>query len=65
MSTLRPSPPNRRPRASKSSFPASRPVSLRERIEARMAAPMAPRKPQKPLNIGLFDEDARNQLRLF
>jgi hypothetical protein len=30
-----------------------------------MAAPLIPIKPQKPLNIGLFDEDADNQLDLF
>ncbi|CAM3524873.1 MAG: hypothetical protein GYB53_02255 [Rhodobacteraceae bacterium] len=45
--------------------PGVRPVSQRERIEARMAAPLTPRVPQKPLNVGLFDEDARNQLDLF
>jgi hypothetical protein len=45
--------------------PGVPPVSQRARIEARMAAPMVPTKPQKPLNIGLFDEDARNQLSLF
>ena len=41
------------------------PVSLRERLELLLAAPLRPIKPQKPLNIGLFDEDARNQLDLF
>ena len=40
-------------------------VTLSERLALRFAAPLAPRKPQKPLNIGLFDEDARNQLDLF
>jgi hypothetical protein len=46
-------------------IPGVRAVSLRERLELRMAAPLGPRKPQKPLNVGLFDEDARNQLSLF
>jgi hypothetical protein len=46
-------------------FPGVRAVSLRERLAQRMAAPLEPRKPQKPLNVGLFDEDARNQLALF
>jgi hypothetical protein len=45
--------------------PGVAPVSLRERLARRLAAPLEPRKPQKPLNIGLFDEDARNQLALF
>ena len=45
--------------------PGVRPISQRERIEARMVAPLTPRVPQKPLNVGLFDEDARNQLDLF
>jgi hypothetical protein len=42
-----------------------RPITTRDRIEARMAAPLMPRKPQKPLDIGLFDMAARNQLSLF
>ena len=46
-------------------IPGVRPVSLRERLAVLIAAPLAPRKPQKPLNIGLFDEDARKQLSLF
>ncbi len=45
--------------------PGVAPVSLRDRLALRLAAPMTPRKPQKPLNIGLFDEDARKQLALF
>lgn len=45
--------------------PGVGPVPTREKIEARMAAPMTPRKPQKPLDIGLFDLAARNQLNLF
>ena len=46
-------------------FPGTRPISQRERLEALLGAPLVPRCPQKPLNIGLFDEDARNQLSLF
>jgi hypothetical protein len=41
------------------------PVSVRERLAHLMAQPLGPRKPQKPLDIGLFDEAARNQLSLF
>lgn len=41
------------------------PVSVRERLDYLIAQPLAPRKPQKPLDIGLFDEAARNQLSLF
>ena len=40
-------------------------VTIRERIAARMAAPLHPKKPQKPLDIGLFDEALRDQLDLF
>jgi hypothetical protein len=46
-------------------FPGVRPIGIRERIEAATAAPLRPQLPQKSLNIGLFDEDARNQLSLF
>ncbi|WP_316979507.1 hypothetical protein [Shumkonia mesophila] len=53
------------PEGEQTLIPGVRPISLRERIEARMAAPLHPRVPQKPLNVGLFDEDARNQLSLF
>jgi hypothetical protein len=45
--------------------PGVAPVSRRERLLAAMAGPLLPRCPQKPCNIGLFDEDARNQLDLF
>jgi hypothetical protein len=45
--------------------PGVAPVTLRERLERLLGAPLQSSKPQKPLNIGLFDEDARNQLDLF
>ena len=45
--------------------PGVAPITLRQRLAALFAAPLAPRKPQRPMNIGLFDEDARNQLDLF
>jgi hypothetical protein len=45
--------------------PGVRPVSVRERLERIAAQPLTPRKPQKSLDIGLFDEAARNQLSLF
>lgn len=45
--------------------PGVPPVTLRQRLERRMAAALIPKNPEKPLNIGLFDEDARNQLDLF
>ena len=41
------------------------PVTQRERLARLLAAPLAPRREQKPLDIGLFDENARNQLDLF
>jgi hypothetical protein len=46
-------------------IPGVRPITMRDRLEACMDAPMVPRKPQKPLDIGLFDEIGRNQLELF
>jgi hypothetical protein len=45
--------------------PGVRAIPLRERLEARMAAPLIPAKPQKPMDLGLFDLAARNQLDLF
>ena len=46
-------------------IPGVRPITMRDRLDARMEAPLVPRKPQKPLDIGLFDEIGRNQLELF
>jgi hypothetical protein len=46
-------------------IPGVRPVTLRERLALAQARPLQPAKPQKPLTIGLFDQDARNQLSLF
>ena len=46
-------------------IPGVPPVTLRQRLALAQAQPLAPIKAQKPLNIGLFDEDARNQLSLF
>ena len=46
-------------------IPGVKPIALRERLALLLAAPLTSRKPQKPLNLGLFDEDARNQLSLF
>ena len=45
--------------------PGIRPVTQRERLALLMAAPLVPRRDQKPLHIGLFDDTARNQLDLF
>lgn len=42
-----------------------RPVTLRDRLQVLANAPLTGRCRQKPCNIGLFDEDARNQLDLF
>jgi hypothetical protein len=44
--------------------PGISPITLRQRLAALLDAPLAPKKPQRPMNIGLFDEDARNQLDL-
>ena len=41
------------------------PITIRDRLEARMAAPLLPTRPQKPLDLGLFDMAARDQLDLF
>jgi hypothetical protein len=46
-------------------IPGVCPVSLRERLVFQMQAPLLPRATQKRMSIGLFDEDARNQLELF
>jgi hypothetical protein len=42
-----------------------RPITGRDRLQMRLSAPLQPRCRQRPLNVGLWDEDARNQLELF
>lgn len=46
-------------------MPGVAPITARQRLELIAAAPMTTDKPQKPLDIGLFDEAARRQLSLF
>ena len=43
------------------------PVSLRQKLELIASLPLQPKRAsqQKPCDIGLFDETARNQLDLF
>lgn len=46
--------------------PGVKPITLRDRLVVRAAQPMAPKRnpnaAQKPCDLGLFDEAARNQL---
>ena len=46
-------------------IPGVAPVSVKARLEVLAAHPLAATKLQKPCNIGLFDEVARNQMDLF
>jgi len=41
------------------------PISIADRLAQRAAAPLEPKKPQRPCDLGLFDLNARNQLDLF
>ncbi len=45
--------------------PGVRPVSMKARLEALAAHPLVSDRLQKPCDLGLFDEVARNQLELF
>ena len=65
MSALHPAPSEPTEQGEQVLVPGVAPVTLRQRLALLFAAPLAPRKPQRPMNIGLFDEDARNQLDLF
>ena len=65
MSEHRPLDSETTPEGEQTLVPGVAPIRDRDRLVAFMAAPLRPRKAQKPLNIGLFDEDARNQLSLF
>jgi hypothetical protein len=45
--------------------PGVRPVSMKARLEVLTAHPLGCRRLQKPCDIGLFDDVARNQPDLF
>jgi hypothetical protein len=53
------------PEGEQTLVPGIAPICVRERLEHLTQAPLGPRKLQKPLDIGLFDLAARNQLDLF
>lgn len=53
------------PIGQQSLVPGVRPVSMKARLEALAAHPMGSDRLQKPCDLGLFDEVARNQLDLF
>jgi hypothetical protein len=53
------------PEGEQTLVPGVRPLTDRDRLALLTARPLAARVPQKPLDIGLFDEAARNQLSLF
>lgn len=46
--------------------PGVAPITMADRLAGKWSAPMQPRRPapQRPCNIGLFDEDSRNQMEL-
>lgn len=46
-------------------IPGVRRVSIYERLMVLAAQPLGPKRLQKPCDLGLFDEVARNQMDLF
>lgn len=45
--------------------PGVTPVTLGDRLALLAAAPLVPKKRQRPADHGLFDTNARNQLEMF
>jgi hypothetical protein len=45
--------------------PGVAPITPRDRLAIRANAPMEPPKPQRAIDHGLFDFNARNQIELF
>lgn len=41
------------------------PIRPAERLAIRANAPLLPKKPQRPVDHGLFDMNARNQIEMF
>ena len=45
--------------------PGVAPITPRDRLAIRANAPLEPKKPQRPIDHGLFDTNARNQIEMF
>ena len=45
--------------------PGVEPITPRDRLAIRANAPLEPKKPQRPIDHGLFDTNARNQIEMF
>ena len=45
--------------------PGVAPITPRDRLAIRANAPMEPKKPQRPIDHGLFDTNARLQIEMF
>jgi hypothetical protein len=45
--------------------PGVAPITPRDRLTMRADAPLLPKKPQRPIDHGLFDTNARKQIELF
>jgi hypothetical protein len=41
------------------------PITPAQRLAIRADAPLLPKKPQRPIDHGLFDLNARNQIEMF
>lgn len=53
------------PEGHQSLVPGVAPITLADRLAWRAAQPLAPAKPQRSCDLGLFDLNARAQLELF
>ena len=45
--------------------PGVTPITPRDRLALRANAPLEPKRPQRPIDHGLFDTNARNQIEMF
>ena len=45
--------------------PGVTPITPRDRLALRANAPLEPKRPQRPIDHGLFDTTARNQIEMF
>ena len=53
------------PEGEQSLVPGVAPITLADRLAWRAAQPLAPSRPQRACDLGLFDLNARAQLELF
>jgi hypothetical protein len=65
MSSAQPLASEQTPIGNQTLVPGVAPITQHDRLAMRADAPLLPKKPQRAINHGLFDTNARKQIELF